>query len=211
MNPDSIRVEAVQVGPYQMNCYLVSNARTNEAFIVDPGAEPGRIAAALGERRPVAVLLTHGHYDHFGAADALCERYRIPLYVHEADAPKLTDPQTNASAALEPDAAGMVVVARTPPTLFHGEEDHAELAGIPVTVLHTPGHTGGGVCYLLPDGAGLLCGDTLFDGGYGRYDLPTGSFHELKESLRKLIHLSPRMVAYPGHGPQTMTGREADA
>lgn len=200
-------VETVKVGPYRMNCYLVTNEATGEALIVDPGAEPEKIAAALGARVPAAVLLTHAHYDHFGAADALCERYGIPLYVHEADAPKLTDPATNAST-LEPDPTGVVVRVRTRPTLIAGEDAALTLAGISLRALHTPGHSSGSVCYLLPDGAGLLCGDTLFDGGYGRTDLPTGSFHELKESLRKLFHLHPRMPAYPGHEGMTHTGRD---
>ena len=205
-----VSVQAVHVGPYQMNCYLVANAATGEALIVDPGADADTIAAALGERRPVAVLLTHAHYDHFGAADALCERYHLPLYVHELDAPKLADPALNAST-LEPNVPNLVRAVRTPPTLLRGEDAALTLAGLPLRALHTPGHTSGGVSYLLPENAGVLCGDTLFDHGYGRYDLPTGSFHQLKESLRRLLNLHPRMIAYPGHGPATAAGRgEAD-
>lgn len=207
MPTPAVSVEIVHVGPYQMNCYLVYNAETGETLVVDPGAESEKIVAALGERKPAAVLLTHAHYDHFGAADALCERYGAPLYVHEDDAPKLTDPALNGST-LEPDTAGLVVSVRTRPTLLRGDDAPLELAGLPLRVLHTPGHTSGSVCFLLPGGAGVLCGDTLFAHGYGRYDLPTGDFHALKQSLRRLISLRPRMVAYPGHEGAGLVGTD---
>jgi len=84
------------------------------------------------------------------------------------------------------------------------------LAGMNITVLHTPGHSKGGVCYLLPENAGLLCGDTLFDGGYGRYDFADGDFAELKNSLRRILFMRPRVRAYPGHGGPTWAGRDGD-
>ncbi|MCI6041145.1 MAG: MBL fold metallo-hydrolase, partial [Clostridiales bacterium] len=82
------------------------------------------------------------------------------------------------------------------------------LAGMEIRVLHTPGHSAGSVCYLLPDGQGVLTGDTLFAHGYGRTDFADGSFHELKESLRALFHLTPRQVAYPGHEEAGTVGRD---
>jgi hydroxyacylglutathione hydrolase len=197
-----VRVETLHVGEYFMNCYLVENTDTRQLVIVDPGADAGRIADAAGDRKPAAVLLTHGHYDHIGAVDAICGRYRIPFYIHEADAPKLTDPALNVGAEF-----GYDVHVETKP-LFVTDNQVLTLAGMKITVLHTPGHSKGGVCYLLPENAGLMCGDTLFDGGYGRFDFVDGDFSELKNSLRRILYMHPRMPAYPGHGGPTFAGRD---
>lgn len=198
----SIRVETLHVGEYFMNCYLVENTDTQEMVIVDPGADGNRIIVAAGNRKPVAVLLTHGHYDHIGAVDEVCGHYHIPVYIHMSDVPKLTDPALSVGTEY-----GYDTHIRTAPTPV---SDHQvlTLAGMKITVLHTPGHSKGSVCYLLPENAGLLCGDTLFDGGYGRYDFMDGDFGELKNSLRRILYMHPRMKAYPGHGGTTFAGRD---
>ena len=196
------KVETIHVGMMQMNCYLVENPETQELFIVDPGAEGGKIIRAIGDRTPVAVLLTHGHFDHIGAADTLCSHYHIPLYVHEADAPKLRDPEKNVSAVF-----GELVTAETLPTLLHDDQE-LTLCGLPVKVLRTPGHSVGSCCFLVGDDGCVFCGDTLFDGGYGRTDFEDGDFEALRESLRALYHLTPRRVAYPGHGNRAWAGRD---
>ena len=196
------KVETVAVRDGGMNCYLVENTDTREVLVVDPGAEAERIIAAIGARKLVAVLLTHAHYDHIGAVDALCERYDVPLYMHEGDLPKLTDTDANVGALF-----GFAVTVHAKP-LFVTDQQTLKLAHLKVTVLYTPGHSKGSVCYLLPDGAGILTGDTLFDHGYGRTDFPDGSFPALAQSLRRLMRLSPRMPAYPGHGSSTMVGKD---
>ena len=94
----SIRVETLHVGEYSMNCYLVENTDTREVVLVDPGADGRRIIADVGSRKPVAVLLTHGHYDHIGAVDTVCSHYGIPVYIHSADVPKLTNPALSVGA-----------------------------------------------------------------------------------------------------------------
>ena len=172
--------------------------------MIDPGAEAERIFAAIGRRKPRAVLLTHGHFDHIGAVDAVCEKYGVPVYIHEADAIKLTDTEANTGCRF-----GHPVTVKTIPRLLHDDEE-LHLAGIGLKVLHTPGHSKGSVCYLLEEGQGILTGDTLFKGGYGRYDFADGSFHELKESLRTLFHLTPQMTAWPGHGEATVAGRDRE-
>ncbi len=197
-----VMVETLRVGDFMMNCYVVENAATRQTVIVDPGADAPRIIADIADRKPAAVLLTHGHYDHIGAVDAVCARYGIPVYLHPADAPKLTDPALNVGAEF-----GFDVRVKTKP-LFVEDNQVLRLAGMDIRVLHTPGHSAGSVCYLLPENAGLLCGDTLFNGGYGRYDFADGDFTALKNSLRRILYLHPRIPAYPGHGASTFAGRD---
>lgn len=199
-----IDVETLHVGESMMNCYLVGRTDDRRLVIVDPGADSYRIIDAVGERKPAAVLLTHGHYDHIGAVDALCSHYGIPVYIHAADAPKLTNPDLNVGSQF-----GCDVRVHTTPKLL-SDNQMLDLAGMRIRVLHTPGHSKGGVCYLLPDNAGLLCGDTLFNGGYGRYDFVDGDFTELKNSLRRILYMHPLMVAYPGHGSATFAGRDEE-
>lgn len=196
-----INVQCIHVGEYDMNCYLVENTDTQELFIVDPGAEGEKIIRAIGSRKPVAVLCTHGHYDHIGGVDQVCMHYGIPLYLHGADIPKLTSEKWNGSRRFERD-----MTVRTEATPI-GEGDVLPLAGIDVTVWNTPGHSKGSCCFLLPEGQGVFCGDTLFAGGYGRTDFEDGDFKEIKQSLRRLIFMNPRQIAYPGHGETIFAGR----
>ena len=93
----TIKIEKLYVGPHPTNCYFVENVETRELIIVDAGAEPERIIQAVGGMKPVAVLATHGHYDHFAAVDEVCGHFNIPLYLHEEDIPKLKDPIANGS------------------------------------------------------------------------------------------------------------------
>ncbi len=199
----NVSVETIPVGgEFKTNCYLLENTDTKEVLIIDPGADAELIMQTVGGRKPVAVLITHGHFDHVSAADEVCGRYAIPLYIHTLDAAKLTDPKMNESIAF---GSVAVTVGTKPETLE--DEQVLTLAGMEITVLHTPGHSKGSVCYLLPENLGIFCGDTLFSGGYGRYDFGDGNFHELKQSLRKLMNLHPKILAYPGHGPTTFAGK----
>lgn len=200
----AIRVECVPVtGDLAVNCYIVENIATGECLVVDPGAQGEKILSRIGSRKPVAVLLTHAHWDHIGAVDEVCQAFQAPLYVHELDAPKLTDNAQN--------VAGMFGFAPKPvetaPVLLKGGET-IELAGIAIQVLHTPGHSQGSVCYLLPDGQGILTGDTLFAHGYGRTDFPGGDFMQLRKSIVTLFKLTPKMTTYPGHDETGEIGRD---
>jgi len=197
-----VKVECLPVGEMGVNCYIVENTQTRQCLIVDPGASGARILSLLGERKPCAVLLTHGHFDHIGAVDEVCSSLQVPLYIHRGDLDKLTDPYANVGRIF-----GVELTVNTPGIPLE-DGDVIDDAGFPVKVLHTPGHSEGSVCYLLPCDAGIITGDTLFAHGYGRTDFSDGSFMKLKASLRTLFHLSPRMTAYPGHDEPGVVGRD---
>ena len=197
-----VAVERLVVGELAVNCYIVENTETHESFIVDPGAEAQRIIQHAGDRKVCAVLLTHGHYDHIGAVDELCAYFDIPAYIHAGDAAKLGDAMANVSAVF-----GEPLTQNTVPQLIE-EEGTLTLAGIELQIMHTPGHSNGCICCILPDGQGILTGDTFFAHGYGRTDFADGDFGKLHQSLRRLYRLTPKMIAYPGHDIPGIVGRD---
>ena len=192
-----MKTDVLTVGPIETNCYLVSREDRDDALIIDPGAEGSRIRAALKGKKPAAVLLTHGHFDHTGALE---EFAGVPIYIHPADEIMLRDPEwsvggLNGDTAPRPEATGFVQ-----------EGAKLCLAGLDIAVLHTPGHTLGSVCYRIGDC--LFTGDTLFQHGYGRTDFPGGDFRALLSSLRRLLKGEEDLRVYPGHGPETTIFRE---
>lgn len=192
-----MEIQALQVGSIPTNCYLVFDPGRTDALVIDPGDNPERIFAALNGRTPAAVLLTHGHFDHTGALSAFAG---MPIYIHEADAPMLSDPHLSVgdgNGDLRPRPAATHLLA-------DGEQLH--LAGLDIAVLHTPGHTPGGVTYQIGDA--LFTGDTLFAHGYGRTDLPGGDFSALRRSLRRLLHLAGDFRVFPGHSESTTLNHE---
>lgn len=183
-----MNIQIVPVGELQENCYLLSLEGRDEAVIIDPGDEADRIQEALGSLKPVAVLLTHGHHDHTGALHAFAD---LPIYIHPDD--EALQQQRSFSLG----GYDMLLDSRPKPTDHVRDGQVLKLAGITFQVLHTPGHTKGSVCYL--SGEHIFTGDTLFDGDYGRTDLPGGSMAQMRESLRMLLSLHG-LHAYPGHG-----------
>lgn len=181
-------IKTIPVGDLQTNCYVVYREDRDDAVVIDPGDEAEAILAALNGKKVAAVLLTHGHYDHTGALHAFAGR---PIYIHAMDAMMLEDSHYSFGKA-----AGDTQ-ARPKATDFLSEGQRLELAGITFEVLHTPGHTRGCVC--LKSGMDLFTGDTLFDGDYGRTDLPGGSQEQMRASLRRLFTLHGCRF-YPGHG-----------
>ncbi|MGI5857197.1 MAG: MBL fold metallo-hydrolase [Candidatus Merdivicinus sp.] len=189
-----MKITALTVGAIQTNCYLVSD-QNGDAVIIDPGAEPEKIAACLAEEglNPLAILLTHGHFDHIGGVSALKERFGIPFYLHGADTEMQADAKKNGSAAFGmpvPDLSGARTVA---------DGETVKAGNMTFTLLHTPGHTKGSCCYQAGDA--LFTGDTLFCGGVGRTDLYGGDWREILQSLGKLAALPGKFHIYPGHGP----------
>ena len=202
------------VGPVCTNCYLLVNHKTGELLVVDPGDQAQLIEKQIEKTgaKPVAILLTHGHFDHIGgceelkaAADAYAGDHGenpVKIYAGEAEKKFLLDTKSNLSKDM-----GRPVTVTADVYLKDGEE--LDLDGIRIKVLATPGHTAGGVSYYFPEGGFLICGDTLFQESVGRTDFPTGSMSTLVRSVKeKLFTLPEETVVYPGHGDSTTIGHE---
>ncbi len=190
MDKATLHILPLTVGELATRCYVLWLDGRDDCLVIDPGAEAETIRRACENRRIAAILLTHGHFDHIGAARGLMAEDTV-LAVHRLDAPLLSDPQANVSWML-----GRSVTAPTPTRLLE-EGDAVEIAGMTLQVLHTPGHTPGGVCYKL--GENLFTGDTMFDRGYGRTDLPGGDEAALIRSLRRLTPLRRPCRIFAGH------------
>ena len=195
-------MEIISVKPigFCSNCFILCSA--GEAFAVDPSVSEKKILATLSERGLTlrGILLTHGHFDHIWRADQLRAATGAPLYVHELDAEMLTDPHKNAYATF----TGGTFTIKEADVLMH-EGDILTLGDEKISVLHTPGHTKGSVCF--DTGDSLISGDTIFSQGFGRYDLYGGSLSDLKSSLERLMQMSKSESRwlYPGHGePSTL-------
>lgn len=187
------------------NCYLAINEETKEAIIIDPGSAAERVKSAVSQTgaKPVAVLLTHGHFDHAGEAATIADEYGIKIYTHEACAEELKNPSINLSA----DMYGSSEIYRA--DIFLKDDEELELAGLKVKCLFTPGHTPGGCCFYFEDEGIVFTGDTLFCGSVGRTDFPGGSMSQLVNSIRgKLLALPEDTICYPGHNEPTTIGEE---
>lgn len=201
-----MKYEIVVVGALETNCYLVYCEETRECAVIDPGANPGKIVAAISdlELKPVIVLNTHGHIDHVGANADIVQKYAVPLAVHAADA--------KMAQACDDIELTLLLGARSspPPDRLLAEGDEIAFGRASLKVIHTPGHTPGSVGFL--SGRVLFSGDTLFCGGVGRTDLPGGSWKELERSLReRIMTLDDETIVLPGHGPWTTIGQEKDS
>ena len=187
-----MRIQEITVGMVATRCYILFRDGDSKACIViDPGAEAARIRKAAGGKRIAAILLTHGHFDHIGAVRELMEP-DTKLVIHALDAPMLTDPELNAGKGL----LGRNITAPEATDLVQ-EGDELELAGLKVKVLHTPGHTPGSVCYEIE--GEYFTGDTVFDYGWGRTDLPGGSEEQMMASLRRMMPLVRERGMHAGH------------
>lgn len=198
-------VKEFLVGVVGTNCFLATNSETKETLILDPGdgAESVIRFVESSQLRPVAILLTHGHFDHCMAAKELAGHYGISIYVHEEDKETMENPAYNCSGMI-----GRELVF-TADEYFHGEKGHLSMAGFEIDILHTPGHTPGGVCFYVKDEGILFSGDTLFCESVGRTDFPKGSMSSLVRSIHeKLLPLPNDTKVLPGHGEWTTIGNE---
>ena len=197
-------VACVTVGIFQENCYLYACPETHEAVIIDPGDEAERILQQIAELKlvPKYILNTHGHIDHIGAIDEVSAVYPVPLAIHPADMPMYTDEHT---ARMYRRKAPLV---QRKPDILLQEGDVLSFGTLSLRVLHTPGHTPGGVCFVSEPYC-IFSGDTLFQRSIGRTDFEGGDHDQIVQSIRdKLYMLDEDLVVFPGHGSPTTIGEE---
>ena len=194
-----IEIKSMTLGMVATNCYLIINKETKEALLIDPADNALRISNVIEENVCTlkAILLTHGHFDHIMALNELKKRYNVPVYAHEEEEDVLKQSSLNMS--------GMIgQIYTTQADIYVKDGEHLKLAGLDIIVLHTPGHTKGGVCYYLPEEKVLMSGDTLFHCSIGRTDFPTGSMSQLVRSVKEQLFVLPDDVqVYPGHDSVT--------
>ena len=199
-----IEIKSMTLGMVATNCYLIINKETKEALLIDPADNALRISNVIEENVCTlkAILLTHGHFDHIMALNELKKRYNVPVYAHEEEEDVLKQSSLNMS--------GMIgQIYTTQADIYVKDGEHLKLAGLDIIVLHTPGHTKGGVCYYLPEEKVLMSGVTLFHCSIGRTDFPTGSMSQLVRSVKEQLFVLPDDVqVYPGHDSVTSIGYE---
>lgn len=195
-------IRTLTVGPFMANCYIVACPNSREAAVIDPGDDGLAILQAIGrdDLQVKYIINTHGHIDHVGANAQVKRNTGAPILIHREDAPMLANP--GKLAVFNPAAMQKVTADRE---LEGGDE--LPLGEQTMAVIHTPGHTRGGICLKLGDV--LFSGDTLFAGSIGRTDLGGGSYTDLMASIKeKLLPLGDQIRVFPGHGPATTLGQE---
>jgi glyoxylase-like metal-dependent hydrolase (beta-lactamase superfamily II) len=202
-----MKIDTFILGAYETNCYILRESETaKDCLIIDVGLEPGRLIDFFRQNKlnPVAIVLTHGHIDHIAGVAALRTEFpAIKVYIHKLDADMLTEANSNLSAMMG------AAFSTEPADLFIEEKSVIEYAGIKLEVLHTPGHTPGGICLYSKDGGIVFTDDALFADSVGRTDFPAGSMAQLVKSIRKkLFTLPDDTIVYPGHGPITTIAQE---
>lgn len=199
-----LKIEHLVLGQVETNCYLAMNEETKALLIVDPADQAEEVIRRIEDMggHPAAVLLTHGHFDHIGAAKKLRETYGISVYGMEDEAEIMASQQLNLAKYF-----GCSTELTADVLLKDGQE--LELAGFSIQVLHTPGHTKGGACYYLKEEEVLFSGDTLFRESVGRSDFPTGNMQVLIQSIKnKLMVLPEETRVFPGHNGESTIGHE---
>jgi hydroxyacylglutathione hydrolase len=195
-------IKSLVVGPLENNCFIIADENTKEGLVVDPGDEPDRILDLINKNsfNIKYIVCTHAHFDHVGAVPDLKKETGAKLVIHrdELEIYKSTKDQ----AAIW----GYELDPLPEPDMFVSEGDKIEVGDLKFEILHTPGHSPGGIC-LYGEGI-LITGDTLFAGSVGRTDFYGGDMEKLKRSFRRLLSLSDKIKVLPGHGPETTIGQE---
>lgn len=196
-------VKKLSLGPLGTNCYIVNKGK--DAIIFDPGSESEKIITLLKEYQlnPIAIMLTHAHFDHIGAVDHLRKYFQIDVYAHEEEANWLEDPKLNRSHRF----IGEEISTKEPDRIL--TPGQMNLANFQFEIIHTPGHSPGSVTFIFHQQKFIISGDVLFLQGIGRTDLPGGDAKVLKKSIKnKLYQLDDHFTVLPGHGEQTTIGFE---
>ena len=200
--------EILVVGPLRCNCSILGDETSREAIVVDPGDDISRIVATL-QRHSLTVkqiVITHAHIDHIAGAQRLKQLTGAPILYNQLDLPlvKMMDIQATWLGIPTPEVPA--------PDDTLNDNKIISITGLTGTILHTPGHTQGSVCFYLPQQTLLLAGDTLFAGSVGRTDLPGGNSRQLITSIHdRLLPLPDETAVIPGHGPSTTIGAERES
>ena len=196
-------IKNIVVGPLEVNCYILGCEDTKEAAIIDPGDNADEIISNIEKEglNPKFIINTHAHFDHIGGVKAIQDHFKIDFILHEGDLFLVENASEQATAfGLKP-----ISKPEVNKNVTNGEK--VILGNKFITVIHTPGHSPGGVCYY--SGNNVFVGDTLFAGSIGRTDLPGGSYDTLINSIKEnLFPLGDSTIVYPGHGPSTTIGNE---
>ncbi len=195
-------IRKLVVGPLENNCFMIADEKTAECLVTDPGDEPDRILDLIKENdfKVKYILCTHAHFDHVGALPEVKEETRAKIVLHSDDLVIYKNATEYAKSW------GFEIDALPEPDLLVSEGDILRLGALEFKVLHTPGHSPGGICIY---GEGILItGDTLFAGSVGRTDLYGGDVKKLKTSFKRLMSLPDETRVLPGHGPESTIGRE---
>jgi glyoxylase-like metal-dependent hydrolase (beta-lactamase superfamily II) len=198
-----MRISTITVGPFAMNCYLLGDVITRQAILIDPGAESERLIEAVDRDhwQLLYIVNTHCHIDHAAEAGIVQRHFKIPFYMHQQESPLLD------SLAAQGELFGIKVKELPEVTSFLRDGQSLQVGSLSGSVLHTPGHSPGGISLLF--GRHVFVGDCLFLDSIGRTDLFGGNYEQLINSIvTKLLPLNDDTIVYSGHGPETTIGRE---
>lgn len=199
-------LQTIVVGPLGVNCYVIGDEHAHQAIVIDPGGDPQKILELVRLHRfeVRAIVNTHAHFDHVGAIERLRRETSAPFAIHAEEESTLDRAPTSAKAF------GLAIAPVTTPDRWLTDGDMIEAGRIKLRVIHTPGHSPGGICLYDPDDGVLFSGDTLFHGSIGRTDFPGCSLEALLTSIKtRLLVLPGETVVYPGHGQATTIAEEA--
>jgi glyoxylase-like metal-dependent hydrolase (beta-lactamase superfamily II) len=199
-----MKIENIVVGALQVNCFMVYDEDSLDAMVIDPGDEAEKIIRLIEDRKLKVskIVCTHAHFDHIGAVRKLKEKTGAPVLIHEADFDIFMRADSQAASW------GFQIEQPPEPDIYVVDGDEIVVARSRFMVLHTPGHSPGGIC-LYGEGV-MFTGDTIFAGSVGRTDFYGGSIAELKRSFTKIISLPPETRIFPGHGPLTTVKKEKE-